>query len=308
MFYITVSSKIINMKKEMILLIFCGIVYGAAAPAAQFLLNLGLSSYEIAVTTTMFPTILFLILSASKKEIIQRKDIKFFLLIGFLNSVLELTWLGSISLGTPVSIFTLLLYTQPLWTIIFGRIFFKEKITRLKISSLIIVLVGVLILVSPWDIKTNLNLTGIILAGLSGLLYSLFLIVSKEATNRKFHYTKYMFGFSIFTIFWLLTMQPFYKIMIKNDVLTRLDVNVISNKLFETILGSIIIKIIPVVLLYKGISKIKISTAGIVLLIEPVIATIIAYFLFNQPITQSVIIGGFLIIFSNYLIIRKNES
>ncbi len=292
----------------MILLILTGIIYGAAAPAAQFLLNLGLSSYEIAVTTTMIPTILFLILSASKKEIIQRKDIKFFLLIGFLNSVLELTWLGSISLGTPVSIFTLLLYTQPLWTIIFGRIFFKEKITRLKISSLIIVLVGVLILVSPWDIKTNLNLNGMILAGLSGLLYSLFLIVSKEATNRKIHYTKYMFGFSIFTIFWLLTIQPFYKIMIKNDVLTRLNVNVISNKIFEIILGSIIIKIIPVVLLYKSISKIKISTAGIVLLIEPVIASVLAYFLFNQPITQSVIIGGFLIIFSNYLVLRKSES
>jgi len=307
MFYITVSSKIITMEKEMILLILCGIVYGTVAPAAQFLSNLGLSSYEIALTTTIPPTILFFILSVFMKKTMQSKDIKFFLLIGFLNSLLELVWLGSISLGTPVSIFTLLLYTQPLWTIIFGRIFFKEKITRLKTTSLIIVLVGVLILVSPWNLESKLNVTGIIFAGLSGLLYSLFLITGKEATNRKIHYTKFMFGFSIFTIFWLLAIQPFYQIMIKNDVLTTLDANIISKHLFEIILGSIIIKIVPVILLYKGISKIKISTAGIVLLIEPIIATIIAYFLFNQSITQSVVIGGFLIIFSNYLIIRKNE-
>ena len=295
------------MEKEMILLILCGIVYGTVAPAAQFLSNLGLSSYEIALTTTIPPTILFFILSVFMKKTMQSKDIKFFLLIGFLNSLLELVWLGSISLGTPVSIFTLLLYTQPLWTIIFGRIFFKEKITRLKTTSLIIVLVGVLILVSPWNLESKLNVTGIIFAGLSGLLYSLFLITGKEATNRKIHYTKFMFGFSIFTIFWLLAIQPFYQIMIKNDVLTTLDANIISKHLFEIILGSIIIKIVPVILLYKGISKIKISTAGIVLLIEPIIATIIAYFLFNQSITQSVVIGGFLIIFSNYLIIRKNE-
>ena len=291
----------------MILLILCGIFYGTVAPAAQFLSNLGLSSYEIALTTTIPPTILFFVLSVFMKKTMQRRDIKFFLLIGFLNSILELVWLGSISLGTPVSIFTLLLYTQPLWTIIFGRIFFKEKITRLKIISLIIVLVGVLILLSPWNLESKLNVTGIIFAGLSGLLYSLFLITGKEAKNRKIHYTKYMFGFSIFTILWLLAIQPFYQIIVKNDILTKLDVNTVSKHLFEIILGSVIIKIVPVILLYKGITKIKISTAGIVLLMEPVIATIIAYFLFNQPITQSVIIGGLLIIFSNYLIIRKDE-
>jgi len=291
----------------MILLILCGIFYGTVAPAAQFLSNLGLSSYEIALTTTIPPTILFFVLSVFMKKTMQRRDIKFFLLIGFLNSILELVWLGSISLGTPVSIFTLLLYTQPLWTIIFGRIFFKEKITRLKIISLIIVLVGVLILLSPWNLESKLNVAGIIFAGLSGLLYSLFLITGKEAKNRKIHYTKYMFGFSIFTILWLLAIQPFYQIIVKNDILTKLDVNTVSKHLFEIILGSVIIKIVPVILLYKGITKIKISTAGIVLLMEPVIATIIAYFLFNQPITQSVIIGGLLIIFSNYLIIRKDE-
>jgi drug/metabolite transporter (DMT)-like permease len=296
------------MKKEMVLLIFTGIFYGTVAPAAQFLSNLGLSSYEITLTTTIPPTILFFILSVFMKKTMQRRDIKFFLLIGFLNSLLELVWLGSISLGIPVSMFTLLLYTQPLWTIIFGRIFFKEKISRSKILSLILVLVGVLILVSPWNLESKFNVTGIIFAGLSGLLYSLFLITSKEATNRKIHYTKYMFGFSIFTIFWLLAIQPFYQIIVKNDILTRMNVNIVSKNLFEIILGSVIIKIVPVILLYKSITKIKISTAGIVLLIEPVIASILAYFLFNQPITQYVLIGGFLIIFSNYLIIRKNKS
>jgi len=308
MFYITVSSKIITMEKEMILLILCGIAYGTVAPAAQFLSNFGLSSYEIALSTTIIPTIVFFVLIIFNKNFIQRKDIKFFLLFGFLNTLLELVWLGSISVGTPISIFTLLLYTQPFWTIIFGKMFFNENITRVKIISLIFVMFGVLILVSPWNIESKLNMSGIILAGLSGLFYSLFLIISKESTNRKIHYTTFLFGLSIFTMFWLLLIQPFYKTIIKNDVLTRLDVNMFLNNLLEIIPASIIIKMLPVILLYKGISKIKISTAGIVLLIEPIIATIIAYFLFNQPITKYVIIGGFLIIFSNYLVIRKNES
>jgi drug/metabolite transporter (DMT)-like permease len=291
----------------MILLVLTGIIYGTVVPLVQFLSNIGLSSYEIAVFTTIPPTILFFVLSVTKKKNLQRKDIKFFLLFGFLNSILELVWLGSLSLGIPISIFTLLLYTQPFWTVIFGRIFFKEKITRLKIVSLILVLLGVLILISPWEVKTGLDSIGLVLAGLSGLLYSIFLIISKEATIKKIYYSTYMFGLSIFTLFWLLSIQPFYQIIIKNEVLTRLDSNIILNKFTEIILASIIIKIIPVILLYKGIIKIEISTAGIVLLIEPVIATFLAYFLFNQPITLSVIIGGFLIIFSNYLVIKKTE-
>jgi hypothetical protein len=37
MFYITISSKIITMKKEMILLILCGIVYGTVVIFSNYL-------------------------------------------------------------------------------------------------------------------------------------------------------------------------------------------------------------------------------------------------------------------------------
>ena len=169
-------------------------------------------------------------------------------------------------------------------------------------------MIGVSILVSPWDIKSNLNPTGILLGGLSGLFYSLFLIISKETTNRKIHYTKSIFGFWIFTIFWLLIMLPFYQTIIKNEILTRFDTSLILKNFLNIIIVSITMRVLPLILLYKGITKIKISTAGIVLLIEPVIASILAYLIFNQPITQSILIGGFLIIFSNYLVVRKTES
>jgi drug/metabolite transporter (DMT)-like permease len=78
------------MKREMILLVLTGIIYGTVVPLVQFLSNIGLSSYEIAVFTTIPPTILFFVLSVTKKKNLQRKDIKFFLLFGFLNSILEL--------------------------------------------------------------------------------------------------------------------------------------------------------------------------------------------------------------------------
>jgi drug/metabolite transporter (DMT)-like permease len=295
------------MKKEMILLILSGIFYGTVVVGAQFLSNLGMSSYEIAFTTILVPAVLFFVVSVLKKEIIKKKDIKFFIIFGLVNALIELCWISPLSLGISVSIVILLLYTQPIWTVIFSKIFFKEKITKWKIISLIVVLFGVLILVSPWDIRTNLNSMGIIFGVLSGLFYSIFLIMSKETTNRKIHYSTSFFGIYLFTIFWLLIISPFYKTVIKNDILTRLNPSVILENSLSIIVVSLIIRTVPQILLYKAIVKIKISIAGIVLLIEPVVGSILAYFLFNQPITQYVIIGGFLIIFSNYLVIKKNE-
>lgn len=291
----------------MILLILSGIFYGTMVPSIQILSNLGLSSYEIGIATISVSSILFFLISVFKKETMKRRDVKFFILFGLVNTLLNICLTSSVSLGTSIVIVTLLLYTQPLWTSIFGRMFFKEEITKWKIVSLIIVIAGTLILVSPWGIRGNLNPLGILLGFLSGPLYSLFLIMGKETTNRKIHYTTSIFGFSIFTVVWLLIMFPFCQVIIKNDILTRLDIGLILKNSLEIILIGIITRMVPQTLLYKSLTKIKISTAGIVLLLEPITASILAYFLFNQAITQSILIGGFLIILSNYIVIKKNE-
>ncbi|MBU4492316.1 MAG: hypothetical protein KKD69_07635 [Euryarchaeota archaeon] len=47
------------------------------------------------------------------------------------------------------------------------------------------------------------------------------------------------------------------------------------------------------------------SIAGIVLLLEPVSAIILAAIFFTQPIGLNIISGGTLILFSNYLVIHK---
>lgn len=240
------------MENEMILLILSGIFYGAVVPGGMFLSNLGLSSYEIAVTTTLVPSVLFFILSMFKGGILKRKDVKLFVLLGLVNALLLIVWTSSISFGTPISIVTLLLYTQPIWTLIFGKMFFKEEITKRKIISLAIIISGILILVSPWNVKGNISPIGLILGFLSGLLYSLFLIISKETANRKIHYTTSIFGFSIFTVILLLIIFPLYRSVVKNDILSRLDMSVIVKNSLKVIIVSIIMRLMPQILLYKS--------------------------------------------------------
>jgi drug/metabolite transporter (DMT)-like permease len=66
--------------------------------------------------------------------------------------------------------------------------------------------------------------------------------------------------------------------------------------------------IFPHLLLYKGLQKIQASVAGVILLLEPISATILAAIFFNQLITFNIIMGGILILISNYLVIKGDNK
>lgn len=68
--------------------------------------------------------------------------IGFFLVFGFFGAIARLCQFGAVVLGVRVAIVVLLLYTQPLWTIAFNKLFLQESITKRKILAMILVLVG----------------------------------------------------------------------------------------------------------------------------------------------------------------------
>ncbi len=65
--------------------------------------------------------------------------------------------------------------------------------------------------------------------------------------------------------------------------------------------------ITPHLFYFKGIEKVTVSDAGVILLLEPIGATALAAVFLRQPITVNIIIGGLLILISNYLVIKKKD-
>ncbi|MGB7292407.1 MAG: EamA family transporter [Thermodesulfobacteriota bacterium] len=66
--------------------------------------------------------------------------------------------------------------------------------------------------------------------------------------------------------------------------------------------------VIPHLLLYRGFKKIEASVAGILLLLEPISASILAALFFDQPIGLYIICGGALILLSNYFVTRSRSN
>lgn len=297
------------MNKEYTYVIMAAILYGTITSGAQYFVNIGLSLIEISVYRALFTNLFLLPVVLVKNEYLIKKDmVSFFAIYGLIGGLLELAMFGGIALGVPVAIVALLLYTQPIWTIIFGRLMLNERITRTKITALIIAIFGILFLFKSWDIKNIKSLVGIISSLLSGVLLSLWVIWGRKSLLRDQHIITTTFGWTGFSVIWLLLLWPFLYVFMDDPNITNLSFNFPLSYWIYLAGYALIGGVIPHLLFFKGFKLIEASVAGILLLLEPVSAAILAMIFFDQAVGIEIIVGGALILLSNYFVIRESKE
>lgn len=294
------------MEKEYWFIVIAAILYGTLTVGAQFFVNLGLSLYEISLYPILFISLILLpVLLIKRQYMIKKEMILFFVVYGLIGALLQLMQFGGIVLGVPVAVVALLLYTQPIWTTIFGKLMVKEQITPRKIVAVSIALVGVVLLLRPWDIEAVGAPTGIISALLGGMLLSLWIIWGrKTGINKQYNITA-ITGWMGFAVIWLLLLWPIVSLLIPESNIMRLSVNFPLHYWFYLIIYTLLAHLFSYLFFYKGVQKIQASISGVIMLFEPVSAAILAAILFIQPIGFNILSGGALILFSNYIIHKE---
>jgi drug/metabolite transporter (DMT)-like permease len=296
------------MQKEHLYIIISALLFGLITAGAQFFSNLGLSLYEISVLSFFMEVLILVPIVLIKKEYaIKRKMVPFFIVYGLIGSFLQFTQYGGIVLGVPVAIVALLLYNQPIWSIIFGKIMLKEKITKIKFIAVIISFLGVIILIQPWNIASVGPIQGIIFALLGGIFLSLWVVYGRKSGINNQHYVTTAAGYAIFSAIWLFLFWPAASLFFHDLNIIRLNINILAKSWYYIFIFALAAHIIPHFFFYKGVQKIQASVAGIILLLEPISATILAAIFFAQSISLSTFFGGALILLSNYLIIHNKN-
>lgn len=293
------------MEKEYGFVVLTGILSGGIIFGVQIFANLGLSLYQISVFHVLFIFLLLPFVLFKKECRIKKEMLRLFIIFGFLESLTVFTEFGPIILGVPVAIVVLLLYTQPLWTTILGRLFLKESITKRKILAVVIVLVGAVFLINPLTATTTGRLTGIILALIGGALLSAWVILGRKAGLRRYNPVTTKFGYTVFMLFFIILFYPVVSMFIREPTITSLSFNLPVEVWFYLMIFSIFAIILPHILYFEGVKKVPASTAGIILMLEPVSASILAAVFLQQAITPNILVGGALILVANYLVIRK---
>jgi len=297
------------MQREYWYLIIAGILYGIIAPGGQFLLDRGLSLYEVSFYRSLlvFVILLPVVLIRPGRFMLNRDKIPFYALYGLIGGLLELFLFTGIALGVPVALTVLLLYTQPVWTIFIGRLVLGERLSRVKLLSALLGLSGLVILLQSWETGSAGSLYGVAAALAAGVLLSLWVILGKRSAMLDQHYITTTFGWSGFASVWLLLLLPVMDLLFADKGLFRLSLGLPPADWAYLVAFAVLGGALPHLLFYRSLERLTASVAGIILLLEPVSATIIAWAFFSQKIGLYILIGGAFILISNYLVIRSER-
>lgn len=221
---------------------------------------------------------LYLLISKKLKKINFDRNFVWALSSGFFF-FLHLWTYKYASKNTLVSNTMILFATNPVWATLGGQVFFKEYIKPRVIFSYMLALIGVFMLVAQNLQLTPENHFGNVSALISAFFYALYMLTSKKArlhmANNDFSLILYSTCALMFGIAVLSTNAP----MTGFDAISWWSI--LGLIIFPTFLGHMSFTYL--------VKHMNLGLMSCGKLIEPIIATIFAYFLFNEHLGNNAI-------------------
>ena len=276
--------------------IFAGVLWGIISIFLKGLYSVGFSALQVMFFRGFISSVFMAIFLFVKDKSLLKfklKDIWLFLGTGVISlTFFSLCYFYTI-LESGASVAVILLYTSPIFVLIMSVLFFKEKITLIKILALCLTFCGC-ILVSGVGSSSGLSVKGFFIGLCAGIGYALYSIFSRLAL-KKYDYltvTFYTFLFSAISII------PFCSISEIPSLLTC-----------KTILLScgiaLLCTVLPYIFYTIGLSGMETGKAAILVTVEPLVATIIGFVLWKENFSIIKLIGIIAILGSVFLLSRE---
>jgi drug/metabolite transporter (DMT)-like permease len=238
---------------------------------------------------------LFIFAWLNKLELKLNSKKDYFLITssGIILAVHWFCFFQSIQLST-VAIGTITFSTFPLFASLLEPVFFKEKIKIRSVVCSILMLTGIFILAQNNGVHLSIQrINGIVIGLVSGLTYAILSLL-----NRSFS-TKYHSKIIVFyeQLSAAIVLLPF--VFIIKPAVPAKDLILLA------VLG-IVFTAIAHALFVKGLTHIKVSTAGIISGLEAVYSIVLALILLREVPMVNEIIGGVIVLgVAAYMTIRN---
>lgn len=292
------------MKKLYVLLVVAaGALWGVIGYFVRELQSQGLTSMQIvcirmAVSAVVFS--LFALIFNRKLFKIKLKDLWCFLGTGVLSvATFSFCYFKAIEYSS-LSMASILLYTAPIFVMLFSVILFKEKFTLIKVVSLILAFLGCLFVTGVFTQGVVINTIAVVFGVLSGVCYALYSIFSRLALDRGYSpltITLYTFIFAGVASLCVIDVKPVADVMTKS-----------VQSFGFCVLFAIISCVLPYVCYTVGLKKVRPSTASIVASIEPVVATITGAIIFSEAVTFPYGYIGIALVILSIILINLNTK
>ena len=188
-----------------------------------------------------------------------------------------------------------LLYTAPAWVIVLSRVFLKESITPVKVTAMVLTLIGISAISLGKDSGAGgtVGFSAIAFGLGSGFCYSLYYIFGKHFSGRYsatnlFLYVLPIGAAGLFPWVTFATKTPTaWMALICLVVISTYGANSCY---------------------YMGLKYLDAGRASITATLEPVVAAVVAYFWWNEVFDLQSYVGSAIILFAVVLMIRSGEK
>ena len=254
--------------KGKICLILSALIYGIAPMLAKIAYMGGVNGMTLTFLRTflMLPLLFVLMLVRGRSFRLNKKELFDIIILGVVGGSFSIISLYAAYDYISTGLATTLHFIYPLIIVVVSALIYREKITNMKLAAVMLVTLGIFLFV---DLNTAADKIGVILAVLSGVFYSFYVIYMDHSGLDKMDYVK----------------LTFYLMIIMSA----------TAWVFAVII-SFLITIGAIPLFQAGVRYEGASTAGIVSALEPITTIILGALFLGEAMGLVQYFGGAMII------------
>ncbi|KGL62265.1 DMT family transporter [Polaribacter sp. Hel1_85] len=277
------------------------LIYGLNYTIAKDVMPIFVKPYAFILLRVAGATIVFWILGFfMKSQKIEKEDYKKIILASFFGIALNmLSFFKGLSLTTPISA-SVVMVISPIMVLIFSSLLLKEKIIKRKILGIFIGLLGAVILIvygNSSEQDSGNRALGNFLVFVNATSYGLYLVIVKNLISK---YNPFVF-IKWFYLFGLLFVLPF-SIFEFNQI----SWSTMPNSIYLKI-GFVVVFTTCITYLFNlyGLTKLKPTSVGVFIYLQPVIATIYALIVGSDSLNLVKILATIIIFLGVYLVTKQ---
>lgn len=275
--------------------ILAGVLWGCISLFLKTLTAAGLTSLQVMLVRAILSAIMLLVFLLIKdRSLLKIKLRDLWMFVG--TGVISLTFFSLcyfktiLEIGTSVAV--ILLYTSPIFVLILSMVLFKEKINFVKVLALVMTFTGCILVAGVLGGgESAITAKGFGIGLCAGFGYALYSIFSRFALKKynSLTVTFYTFVFSGISLLPFITKGTEIN-GVMNVVTKGTEIIVICA------LGiSLFCTVLPYILYTYGLSGLDNGKAAILVTVEPLVGTLVGFFVWKEEVSVVKVVGILLI-------------
>jgi drug/metabolite transporter (DMT)-like permease len=278
-----------------------GTLFAVNGTVSKVILESGLSSLRLTEVRCAGALLgLALLLLATRRESLRvgRRELAFLVAFGVLGvAFVQLFYFLAIH-RLQIGVSLLIQYLGPLLVALFAHFVLREHVRRRLWVALAMALGGLVLVVDLWR-GVSLDGLGVVFSLCSAVTFAGYLLLAEYAVGRRDPLSLLCYGFLFASVFWAI-VQPWWRFPF--DVpgrnvsllghLSHLHLPIWMLMLWMVVLGTIV----PFLLIVGSMRHITATRAGILAMVEPVVASVVAYGWLDETLGTTQLVGGAIVL------------